>query len=956
MNKQFIISVISIAFGIFNYLNVMSQIGLPLVKNYSPEDYNGGIQNWQILQDERGVIYVANNFGLLQFDGNDWRNYTLSGNSKLRSIAKGSNNRIYVGYQGDLGYYEKNAQGSLSYTSLKEMIPEEHQDIDETWKIYILNDIVYFCTFSNIYVYDQQKITVIESDFILDISFNTNGKIYTYVNGMGLIILENDKFITEPFSEFFKEKKVSGILSHNLQELLVTTNRNGIYITDKASTRVWNQALNELFSKTFINCAILLSNGNIAIGTQHNGIYIVDQKGAIVLHMNSESGLVSRTILSLFEDKNNNLWIGQNNGISFVELKSPFRKLNEESNLPGTGYAAIKKHNELYLGTNNGVYHNNGESMHLIEGSEGQVYNIHIINDALLIGHNNGALILKNYQANLIDNSLGTWMFLKHGNLLLKGTYKGINILNPTSYLEIGKITGLNESSRIIVTENDSTIWMSHAYKGVYRIQLSSDQPFESKIEYFNEDNQLPSNQSNVVHKIDGQIVVSTQNGLFEYASNENKFILSNSLNELFKGDEIVTLKNDVYGNIYFITTETVGFLENLGNKKYKKHVSPFNPIRKLLNDDLANINIISPNLVFFGAKEGFIIFDRNLFWTTEKEYFSTIIRQVRSNGANSNLLYNGDDFEIQNNQSEQYPEIAYDNNSLSFLFSSTAFSVNILPEFQYRLEGFDEDWQDWTNNNFKEYTNLREGFYTFKLKSRNSSKEESDIQSYSFIVIYPWYRSPFAYIIYVLGFIAILISIVLSLDKKHQKEKSKLEEKRVSELSEKEIEIDNITKQSEDEINLLKTDKLKSEIKHMNTELATNTMHILNKNEFINSIKSSLGRVVAKSTNNEVKSTIKRVMTDIEKNIKTDGDWQSFQIHFDKVHGDFTSRFKHQFPSLSPQEMKLSAYLRLNLSTKEIANLLNITVRGVEIARYRLRKKLALDRNQNLAEFILNY
>jgi DNA-binding CsgD family transcriptional regulator len=153
-----------------------------------------------------------------------------------------------------------------------------------------------------------------------------------------------------------------------------------------------------------------------------------------------------------------------------------------------------------------------------------------------------------------------------------------------------------------------------------------------------------------------------------------------------------------------------------------------------------------------------------------------------------------------------------------------------------------------------------------------------------------------------------------------------------------------------------LKTDKLKSEIKHMNTELATNTMHILNKNEFINSIKSSLGRVVAKSTNNEVKSTIKRVMTDIEKNIKTDGDWQSFQIHFDKVHGDFTSRFKHQFPSLSPQEMKLSAYLRLNLSTKEIANLLNITVRGVEIARYRLRKKLALDRNQNLAEFILNY
>lgn len=940
----------------FNYLNVMSQIGLPMVKNYSPEDYEGGIQNWQILQDERGVIYVANNFGLLQFDGNDWRNYTLIGNSKLRSIAQGSNNKIYVGYQGDLGYYEKDDQGSLVYTSLKEMIPLEHQDIDETWKIYIINDIVYFCTFSNIYVFDQQKISVIESNYSLDISFSTNRQIYSYVNGIGLFVLENDKFMTEPFTPFFKEKKVSGMLSHNLQEILVLTNRSGIYITDKSSTRVWNQALNELFSKTFINCAILLSNGNIAIGTQHNGIYIVDQKGTIVLHMNNESGLLSRTILSLFEDKNNNLWIGQNNGISFVELKSPFRKLNEESNLPGTGYAALKKNNELYLGTNNGVYHNKRESMHLIEGSEGQVYNIQSINEAILIGHNNGALILKNNQAKLIDNSIGTWMFLKYGNLLLKGTYEGINILNAKKYSNIAKVKGLYESSRILVQENDSTIWMSHIYKGVYRIQLSSDKPFDSKIEYFNKDNQLPSDLSNVVHKIDGKIVVSTQSGIFEYASNQNKFIVSNSLNEFFKGDKVLAMKNDVYGNIYFITTEAVGFLENLGNKEYIKHASPFNPIRKLLNDDLANINIISPNLIFFGAKEGFIIFDRNLFWTTEKEDFSTIIRQVRSDGNDFTLLYNGDDFDLQNNQKEPYPEIAYDNNSLSFLFSSTTFSANILPEFQYRLEGFDENWLDWTSNNFKEYTNLREGLYTFKVKSRNSSKEESEIQSYSFIIIYPWYRSPLAYIIFVLAFIALLISIVLSLDKKHQNEKNELEEKRVSEISEKEIEIDNITKQSEDEINLLKTDKLKSEIKHMNTELATNTMHILNKNEFINSIKSSLGRVVAKSTNNEVKSTIKRVMTDIEKNIKTDGDWQSFQIHFDKVHGDFTSRFKHQFPSLSPQEMKLSAYLRLNLSTKEIANLLNITVRGVEIARYRLRKKLALDRNQNLAEFILNY
>jgi DNA-binding CsgD family transcriptional regulator len=675
--------------------------------------------------------------------------------------------------------------------------------------------------------------------------------------------------------------------------------------------------------------------------------------------MDNDRGLLSRTILSLYEDQNQNIWVGENNGISFIQMKSPFHHVNEEAGLPGTGYSALQKGDDLYLGTNNGVYLNGTDEINLIEGSEGQVYNLQVIRDDVLIGHNNGAFLMKNQQAKpLGSDRIGTWMFEEFNETILKGTYEGIDMLDINNYQKIGKIDQLDESSRIIAKENDSTLWMSHVYKGIYKVTLNAKKGFNTTVNFYNEQDGLPSDLFNSIHLIEGLLKVSTKNGIYKYNASLDRFEVDASLNKYFEGDQISTMQSDIYGNIYFITSNSVGFLEKSGNNGYQKHTAPFNSIRKLLNDDLPNINVISPNLVLFGAKEGFVVFDRNLFWTTEKEAFNTMIRQVQYNGEETVLLYNGEGNDQMSLRStnDKYPEIAYNDNALSFYFSSSAFSATINPVFQYKLVGYDRDWQKWTESNFKEYTNLREGMYTFQVRSRNANNVESDISSYTFIIIDPWYRSTIAYIIYALLAISALIGLVLSIDKRHQQEKKKLEQKRLEELSEKEMQIDIIAKTSEDQISQLTNDKLESEIRHMNTELATNTMHILNKNEFINSIKSNLGEVTKKSTNEEVKKQIGGIMKNIEKNIETDGDWDNFQMHFDKVHGDFSTRLKMEFSQLSPQEIKLSTYLRLNLSTKEIANLLNISVRGVEIGRYRLRKKLNLDRSQNLAEFILNY
>jgi DNA-binding CsgD family transcriptional regulator len=239
---------------------------------------------------------------------------------------------------------------------------------------------------------------------------------------------------------------------------------------------------------------------------------------------------------------------------------------------------------------------------------------------------------------------------------------------------------------------------------------------------------------------------------------------------------------------------------------------------------------------------------------------------------------------------------------------------------------------------------------------ARNVNGEVSREATYAFTILPPWYRSVWAYSIYGISIIALLFTGFNLLDRKYQREQKILEQKQQEELSQKDTALEKLSQQSQEEITRLQNEKLESELQHMNNELATSTMHLLNKNEFITGVKNQLAHILKKNNHEEIKKELTQITRNIEQNISADSDWEHFQFHFDRVHGDFTNRFKGAFPTLSPQEIKLSAYLRMNLSSKEIAQLLNISVRGVEISRYRLRKKIQLDRNKNLQDFILNF
>jgi DNA-binding CsgD family transcriptional regulator len=290
--------------------------------------------------------------------------------------------------------------------------------------------------------------------------------------------------------------------------------------------------------------------------------------------------------------------------------------------------------------------------------------------------------------------------------------------------------------------------------------------------------------------------------------------------------------------------------------------------------------------------------------------------------------------------------------NSLHFEYTSPLYAAQNSIVYSYCLKGFDRDWSDWAKKTEKEYTNLPAGTYTFQVRSKSNLGNESPISNYTFTILPPWYLTDWAYTIYALLFAA-LVYLLYRWQRRifrRQQQRHEEEQARLQYLHQLELE------KSEKEIVKLRNEKLEAEIEHKNTELASTAMHLVQKGELLSNIREELMRMKKGSNGDGVASDeFKKMLRILGEENKMDKDWEQFAVHFDKVHSDFLQILKIAYPALSAHELKLCAYLRMNLSSKEIAQLENISVRGVEISRYRLRKKLKISTETNLFDFLMD-
>jgi ligand-binding sensor domain-containing protein/DNA-binding CsgD family transcriptional regulator len=941
-----------------------NNIGTPPIINYSKKEYNAATQNWDISQDDKGIMYFANNGGLLIFDGVRWQCIGVSNQTLVRSVKAGKDGKIFVGAQGELGYFKPSNQGLLIYTSLKNSLPKEQQKFADVWDIEIHNEQVFFRTDKDIFRYsNDQKLDLIHSGISLKYLKKVGNNLYLHDAEKGLFLLEDDKFVLYNNQSLFLDQDLSGIYQLDNNQLLITLVKGGLFQLDADSTlSSWEINDNNSLQSSSIYCSTQIDENTFAFGTSTKGVFIVNKQGKVIQHINNKSGLQKNNVISLFSDQSKNLWLGLNNGIDYIETSSPFTSIFPDDDLAGTGYAINIYNDRIYFGTSNGAYSRpwqdyynptNNTPYQLVTNSNGQVWDLLSFNNELLLNHHEGIFRIQGNTAQKITDKKGAWFQipLEDKNILLAGFYSGLGLMEWNGKWQFSKDfeTDWKESCRVMAQDDLGNIWVSHPYRGVFKVKLADDYSKLENIKRYGSQDGFPSDLLIYVFKIGDEVVFCAEKGVYSYNSKTDKFEPNDKWNNTL-GDNIHTrrLIEAPNGDIWFVTDEGVGVLEISDGGVYKNITKKnFPKLKDKLVGGFETIYQYDKDNIFIALESGFIHFNSNNI--TTDTIFQTIIRSVELE-TNNQLLFGG----FSTPENSEVLSVASHHNAISFNYSATYYQDISSIEYQFYLDGFEDDWQTWTDKTEKEYTNLNPDTYTFKVRSRNINGNVSETTSYQFTISPPWYATKFAYSAYFLMLTALLFSLILIPKKQFEKEKAQLQQEQEITLKEKEQEYKIIEQQQQAQISQLEREKLQSKIQFKNQELASTTMHLVKKSEMLQKIQEELRKISKSTTDTNTAKSVRKVIRILTADEELSNDWQQFEQYFDQVHSNFLQRLREEYPKLTPKDYRLCAYLRMNLSTKEIAPLMNISVRGVEIARYRLRKKLELDKQDNLIEFMM--
>jgi DNA-binding CsgD family transcriptional regulator len=957
-------------------------IGIPTIINHPRQEYRAGSQNWDVKQDANGIIYFANNDGLLSYDGTFWRLYPLPNKVIARSLAIAGDGKIYVGGQEEFGYFSPGANGELAYTSLKSLIPDKNNDFADVWDICLLSKDVFFRSNKLIFRLSGHSLSVYKSTNWVFLG-STGKEVIACEFNKGMVRFNGSGW--EPMvhqGALPAEAKVSAVLPFGSDSLLISTFYSGLFILHHDTLSAFSSPAINAITQESIAGAGFLSADRLAVITNLAGCIVINKKGELVQQIVKQQGLQNNNILCMLLDRDRNLWLGLDHGIDMISYNNAITTISPEKEDRNAGYTSYIYHNRLYLGMATGVYSaqldNSSNDLSLVksrfdfvENTRGQAWNLCEVNGKLLLAHNNGAFLVQGNTATSIDNKTGFWTFLPLytsavSPVMIAGTYNGINVYNdaPGGFSN-PKVHAQFESAKFIAIDG-RTIWIAHSYKGMYKVVLNeNDEPLAS---VYHDTRGMLSANHNHLFKIKDKIILTTDNGTFEYDHRSGDFIRSAWYEEVFGHVPVTYLKDDRYGNTWFCRDKRVGVIDMVTGKPRTTWFPELD--NKITSGGYENINVIDSNNVIIAGEKGFFHINYAQYLKT-KYPIRVLIRAVRSTAQKNLLLYGGYNTGTPGHGA---PAIPYQGNSLHFEFSSVLYGQEQNIDYSYYLEGFDKAWSDWGKRPEKDYTNIPAGHYVFRVKSRNSRENESPMATWSFTVLPPWYQTWWAQTVYSLLFIGLLYFFYKRQQRKYKRlqlvklqeqqrrydeEQQQLQVQHQLAMSKSEAEIVHLKNeklQAEIEIIHLNNEKLQTEIEGKNRELASNAMSFVQKGELLSKIKEDLMRLKNTSEVEKDSKDFKKIIRIIDHELNNVHDWEQFAVHFDSVHTDYLKNLKERFPELTASDLKLCAYLRLNLSTKEISQLMNISIRGVETSRYRLRKKLELPNDANLVDYLLTW
>lgn len=771
------------------------EYGLPLIKNFAPKDYRQENQNFSIAQDKNSIIYIGNANGVMEYDNSNWNIIKVSGRPIVKVNDK--NEIFYAGYNqlGRIKY--KNGKMHLYPVNIHEEFKPGHIE-----NIVALNNITFFSSSHQLFALKGDSLEI-ELSNANDLKiFKIHNNLLVYIPNRGLYKWQRNSLKEIENKTLFDKLHILDIIEipNEKEDFLVIANDNQVIYkySQKKLVNIPNSISDYIKSNVYTK-GIVLENNRIVLGTMHGGLVCIDEKGSFIFSLNRESGLRDNFITDMMVDYFGRLWVTTYNGFSVIDVNSEFSFLNSNFGFSGTILSILKHNNSLYIATVNGVYKYNNENIYdserklfdfrkrfqRIEGIISICWKLISINNHLYALTTDGVFEIINMKAYLkIKGSFNTCSSMSYfPNTYLFGTNNGLliaKIIN-NNIDTIGYLKGLKYSIRTVAEDYFGNFWMGTNEDGLYQTSFFDNLKLSNKFYHFNYEQGLPKdfNWIDVYQSFQG-ILFSTDKGVYRYNYTYNKFNLDTLLGYDFASGKrfMYPIVEDKNKNIWYscITegefNRQTGYLAYNGvNKKYTPNYKKFS----ILGDYM--IETIYPESdikVWFGSSDGLILYNKSKYFKDSLR-FPCYIRSVEIGDDSIIYFAPGENYNAKN--------INFHFNKKKIRFDFTAPISDPLNKtiYQLMLEGFDNEWSDWTDKTFKEYTSLFEGTYTFKVRAKDSFGNISEVASLTFVVSPPFYRTWYAFVLYFLVLATIIFLVIMFTRYNYKREENKLK-KRIEE------------------------------------------------------------------------------------------------------------------------------------------------------------------------------
>lgn len=789
--------ILLILFTLFASISDAQEIGFPIIKNYTPKEYNNSTQIFGAVQDTRGVFYFGVAGGLMEYDGVSWRTISNKKQAYTYDLAKDNNGKIYVGANDEFGYLVTDSIGNTSYKSLTYLINDSTFKLGAVWAVKLTSKYVYFRTYDAILQYSPstENLQIFKADanlsFTLDFIYNDTYYIKMFQKGM--MKIENNKLTKMPNSDYFKDLYSLAILPFNPTTLLFPTKNNGLFLIEPDTNepaKKLNISDSYFIPNNSIYSASVFQKDKYVLGSLKKGALLIDKQGKELQHYQESNLLQNDEVLKITTDTSQNLWFGLNNGISKTEHSQDLSFWDKKSGLDGTVESVIRYHKTIYIATSSKVYYiddkNQIQEVQNMSAGQNWCFLETKNTNALLVGVSDGIYEIKNNKAvkiyagshitELVQSAINPdRIYATDRGKLISLKYKN------GKWLSEGYFEGIKEQINAIVEAENGEIWIGTSQNGVIKFNPNwKESTKSSQLKYYklNAGNSIP-------FLFKHSIIVGTEKGLFIHDIKTDSFKPYSDFGAQFSNGnrEIASLIEMPDGKIWICPSENknndIGYLQPNNKGSYDWVFAPF---RRIPQMSLEAFYVEPSGIAWIGGSEGLYRYNYTKDTKNYTQEFSCLIRKITC-GSDS-LLYGGNKSNLQDFREPQ--KLKYEFNNLTFEFAAPFFDQEDKTLYSYQLIGYDKEWSKWSRETKKEYSKIQEGDYEFRVKARNVYDVESQIDSYQITILPPWYCTIWAYLLYIIITVT-FVRLIITLYSKRLK-LANIELERIVELRTREI------------------------------------------------------------------------------------------------------------------------------------------------------------------------